>query len=273
MSRLPFRILKKRRNKGLRDVCLVAFLFVQLCVVSGCGPKTRLYSAHEAVEAITAQSGQIHTERGRAWISARSPQQKISFPAVIAVDRTDPKRPLLRIEAMDPLGATHALLILDTHSRLTWVDYDARTIYEVRHYWYGIPLARLPELLLGFLPIPDDGKVGAADADGFEVRSGAGTLHYIMNWIDPGPRLALGVVEGEIHAGAGKTEKYVVHYSHYLDHDDFYLPGEVKLTGFSNGAPEATSEIEVAWRERRWNETIPMQVFALPAGLEKFTRQ
>ena len=38
------------------------------------------------------------------------------FAAVVAIDRTDPKTPLLRIEAHDPLGTTHALLILDQHA-------------------------------------------------------------------------------------------------------------------------------------------------------------
>ncbi|MBI3555149.1 MAG: hypothetical protein HY074_02650 [Deltaproteobacteria bacterium] len=272
-----FPIRKKPRSNGPRGICallsVVGLAAALTFEFSGCATRTRLYSAREAVDAISKQSSQIHTERGRAWISARSPQQKISFPAVIAVDRTDPRRPLLRIEAMDPLGATHALLILDAHSRLTWVDYDARTIYEVRNYWYGIPLARLPELLLGFLPIPDDGKVGVADADGFEVRSGGNILRYIMSWIDPGPRLALSTIEGTVHASGGKAEKYVVQYSHFLDKDDYYLPSDSKLLGYSEVAHGPSSEINVAWRERRWNETIPMQVFALPAGLEKFSRE
>ncbi|MBI3542423.1 MAG: hypothetical protein HY075_04000 [Deltaproteobacteria bacterium] len=226
---------------------------------------------------MTAKAAEIRTERGRAWLSARTPEQKISFPAVIAVDRTDPGVPLLRIEAMDPFGATHDLLILDQHSQLTWIDYDQRVVYRVRRDWHGVPLARLPELLLGLAVLPKDGKVGAAGPDGFEARAGRNLFRYALEWIDPGPRLALGEVEGRLEDAKGRAQRYLVHYSHFLDKDDFYLPRDVSLAGFGAAGKDAehpSLELDVAWRERRWNEPVPMQVFAVPHGtVETFSKR
>lgn len=251
-----------------------ALSFVGSLLLLGCSPKVRHYSAREAVDAIQVKAAEVLTERGRAWINARTPQQKISFPAVIVVDRTNAAKPLMRIECMDPFGATHVLMMLDEKGELTLADYDQRQVYRQHGTWYGLPLARLPELLLGFSRLPDEGRVGEANSDGFLVRSGKNSFRFIMSWIDPGPRLALSGIEAELADPArGASSKYIVEYSHYLDKDDFYLPQDVKAQGFESTSAEPTIELSVAWRERRWNEKIPSGVFKLPSAIQGFSRQ
>lgn len=268
----------------------LAFALAAALLATGCARKARPYTAHEAADALVKQAAQVRTARGRAWVSFRwrvegppgaaaPPQRKLSFPAIVAIDRDDATRPRLRIEAIDPFGSTHALLLLERDQRLQWIDYDRRAIAKARDIWSGIPLAKLPELLLGISTLPPDARVSSADAGGFEVRSGANLFHYEMDWIDPGPRLALAGIAGDLPLGR-KRERYVVRYSKYLDKDDFYLPQETEILGYSrpdgipatSGNERADVELHLAWRERRWNEKIPDAVFALPkTGLEGFT--
>lgn len=246
----------------------------------GCAHKVRSYSAHDAIDALSAQSGLIKTERGRAWVSVRMPEQKISFPAVVVVDRTDQIHPKLRIEAMDPIGSTHALMILDGGGKLTWVDYDARRISEMKDSWHGLPLVRLPELLLGISSIPSQGRVrafgGQPGESGIEVKIGKNLFRYHMEWREPGPKLALSGMVGEIFQG-NEREKYVVGYSHFLDKSDFDLPEKCELRGFTGGEAaksdaKASIEIDVDWRERQWNEAIAEQAFIIPPGVRSFSR-
>lgn len=186
----------------------------------------------------------------------------------MVIDRTDHAKPKLRIEAMDPLGATHALMILDEKRRFTWIDYDNRQIHEIRERWHGLPLAKLPDLLLGLAPLPEDGKVAAADADGFEVRTQGTLLKFFMTWIDPGPRLALSGIDGTVQA-----ERYHVAYSQFLDNDEFYLPRRVKLESFTGTVSDPTIEMQIDWRERKWNEPISEQLFKIPANTRDFAKQ
>jgi hypothetical protein len=211
----------------------------------------------------------VRTVRGRAWVKAKSPQGNISFAAIVAMDRSDPEHPLLRIQAVDPIGATHALLILRPEDGakkrpvLSWIDYDERRVSKVRTDWYGIPLAALAELLVGISRPPKDGVVGSVEADAFQIRSGANTFRYLMEWIDPGPRLALSSVEATLKGARGRPERYAVHYSKFMDKEDLYLPQDVDVTG-STGPDKTDVDFGLNWRERRWNETIPAEVFQIP---------
>jgi hypothetical protein len=233
-------------------------------LLGACAHAPKPYSAREAVAALSAKAAELRTARGRAWISARVPEQSISFPANIAIDATNPSDPKLRLEAMDPLGATHALMVV-SGGRLTWVDFDNQRVYEMRERWHGIPVRQLPGLLFGASAPPDEGTVGAAGENGFELRTDGGTYRYEMRWIDPGPRLALEGIDARLLSGK-KEHPYGVRYSKFLDKPDLYLPQEVELT-----AKEV--EIKLAWRERYWNEGVPAQAFVIPrAATEGFER-
>lgn len=234
--------------------------------LSGCATKAKPYTADEAIAALTERASKVQTVRGRAWVKAKAPEQKISFPAIVAIDRTNPKAPKLRIEAIDPLGTTHSLMILEQNQKFTWIDYDRGESYVMQSTWHGLPLSKLPDLILGVATPPEGAKVISSGPDGFEAKLGPNTFAYDMRWIDPGPRLALEGVTGEVTGPRGATERYAVEYSKYLDYDEFYMPEEVKLLGFTGGKSEPDLEIHVAWRERKWNEKIPDRVFVLPQG-------
>lgn len=194
--------------------------------------------------------------RGRAWIKARGPEQKISFPAIVVVDRTDKTAPRLRIEAIDPFGTVHSLMILDRSQKFTWIDFDQRQIYRMHATWNGLPLAKLPELVLGL-------------ATATEQPS---HIEYDMKWIDPGPRLALSGLTGLIKTKTNASERYVVQYSKFLDKDDYYLPEDVVIKGYSGGVvTDAPPDVElsIAWRERSWNEPVPPELFVVPATAVK----
>ncbi|MEW6055607.1 MAG: hypothetical protein AB1540_03260 [Bdellovibrionota bacterium] len=237
----------------------------------------RPFSSQQAVEFLEKQSASIRTERGRAWIRMRSADQKLSFPAIIVIDRSNPVAPLLRIEAMDPLGVTHALMLLDSNRNFLSIDFDQRRYFSAQGTWYGLPLDQLPDLLLGLLALPGHHKLEQSDEQGFRVSSDHGRFRYEITWIDPGPRMALKKIDGEIERKAGRKEKYIVEYSKYLDVPDFYLPQEVNLKSYSQASkPEDQPDLEVhiAWRERRWNEEIPAQVFSLsPDFLRGFSKE
>src|SRR5581483_350083 len=144
---------------------------------------------------------------------------------------------------------THALILLDSKGQFTLNDYDQNQVTRLQDTWHGLPLSRLPELLLGITSLPENGVVSSAHDDSFEVRLGNRRFLYLMRWIDPGPRLALSGIEGENSEG----KKYTVHYSHFMDKQDFYLPQEVQISG--------DIELKITWRERSWNEQIPARVF------------
>jgi hypothetical protein len=237
--------------------------------ISGCAPKVKRFTSQEAIDALNKQASQVTSVRGRAWVSVKSERatgdkkaEKISFPAVVVVDRADPRNPKLRIEGMDPLGATHDLMVLDESSNLTWVDFDSKSISKIKEGWYGIPISKLPDLLLGIAHFGANAVTSAADADGFEVRAANARIRYLMRWIDPGPRLALDGIDATFNDG----KKYAVHYSKFLDKADFYLPQEAKVEGHTG---DAKVEINVAWRERAWNNIIPAQVFQIPESVRK----
>lgn len=237
----------------------------------------RPYTSKEAVAALKTLSDQISAIKGRAWLSLKTAETKISFPATIVIDR---KTPRLRIEAMDPFGSTHALLLLRPSAKsagldFTMVDFDHHEIYEARDSWYGLPLNQFPNLLLGLASFPDNGAVGAAGPDGFEIRSGKNTFRYAMTWIDPGPRLALESIEGEVLRSRG-AERYVVLYSKYLDKKDFYLPEVAEVKGYAVGASaqEPRVEVKITWRERDWNGEVSDKAFVFPEeALKGFSRE
>lgn len=231
---------------------------------AGCAKKIKPYTAEEAIAALTTRASKVQTVRGRAWVKAKAPEQKISFPAIIAIDRTNPKAPKLRIEAIDPFGTTHALMILEANQKFTWLDYDRNESHVMRSTWYGLPLSKLPDLILGVATPPESAKVVSSSEDGFESKVGDNTFKYDMTWIDPGPRLALEGLNGEVKKPNGAIERYVVEYSKYLDYDEFYMPEEIKLLGFTSGKSEPDLEVQISWRERKWNETVPDRVFVPP---------
>ena len=260
------RATSQLKQAARRNNAFVFFIcFSLILIASGCARKIRPFTADQAIEALENHSTQIHTERGRAWVSAQTPEQHGSFPATIAIDRTDPLHPQMRIEATDLLGSTHELILLSARGRLTWVDFDEHKIYFATDYWHGLPLVGLPDLLLGLADVPKTAKVSGVDADGFTARLGKTSIRYLMTWIDPGPRLALSGVEGEVHPTRATTESYSVHYSKYMDTQDFYLPQEASLKGMRNG--QSMLELHVAWRERTWNEPIDSRAFVLPKSL------
>lgn len=176
---------------------------------------------------------------------------------------------MLRIEAIDPFGATHSLMILDAAQKFTWLDYDRNETYEMRSSWHGLPLAKLPELVLGIAAPPEGAHLAKADTpsgDGFVATLGRNTFKYDMTWIDPGPRLALKGLVGEINEGVPRPERYVVAYSKYLDTAEFYLPEEIKLSGFSSATlKEPDVEVQISWRERAWNEPVAPKIFVAPS--------
>lgn len=225
-------------------------------VVAGCARKVQPFSAKQAVEALEEQSSKIRSVRGRAWISARTPEGKISFPAVIALDRGQPPR--ARLEAIDLVGTTHVLMVLDASSRFTWVDFDRGETTRMSGSWHGLPLGKLPDLLTGTATFPVNATIGSVKDDAFDVRTLSYSIRYLMTWIDPGPRLALNGVDGEV---PGRRERYVVTYSKFADTPDFYLPTVISVKGFQGGRSDPAMELEISWRERRWNENIPAEVF------------
>lgn len=178
----------------------------------------------------------------------------------------------MRIEALDPVGSTHVLVVLAVpaaarEQRLTWVDFDHRRVYEQSEAWHGVPLSSFPGLILGLASLPEAGRVGAASGDRFEVRTKSATIEYLMEWLNPGPRLAL----QEISAIFNPNEKYDVRYSKFLDKADFFLPSRVELNGSS---PSGTIEMRIDWRDRRFNEEIPPEAFqVLKSSIEGFTHE
>lgn len=199
----------------------------------------------------------MKTVRGRAWVKARGPELKISFPAIVVVDRSDKIAPRLRIEAIDPFGTLHSLMILDKSQNFTWIDFDQRQVYEMKSTWNGLPLAKLPELVLGIATVerPDP------------------KIEYDMKWIDPGPRLALSGIVGTLKGPRNVSERYVVQYSKFLDKDDYYLPEDIVIKGYRSSAITDASlpdiELSIAWRERTWNEPVPPELFNVPKSALK----
>lgn len=248
------------------------FFCALLAAPLGCTRHVRRFSPHEAVSALNKKSAAIQTVRGRAWIKAYGPQQKISFPAVIVVDRTIPQKPMMRIEASDPFGTVHGLMILDSDQRFTWIDFDQGRYYEMHSTWNGLPLAKLPELLLGVSSFSEvEHRFEGSSGDSILFRSPESTVSFLMSWIDPGPMLALSGLSGEF-----KSQRYRVEYSHFLDKEDFYLPSNVVVKGYGAtqhvGKPSDQSklglepdvEFDIRWREREWNAKIAPELFILP---------
>jgi hypothetical protein len=245
----------------LKKITVVLLLSMSFFLTS-CSKKIRIFSAKEAVDALSVQAAKVQTVKGRAWVTAHSSDNKGSFPAIIAIDRTNPKKPLMRIEATDPFGATHALLILDKNMRFSWTDFDAKDTMSIKGNWHGIPLSRLPDLLIGISTLPEEGVVSSATEDSFEVRASQLSMVYLMSWIDPGPMLALNGINAEVDSI--HKEKYIVQYSHYLDKADLYLPQDVELSGYRGSIDKPQIEVKVNWRERKWNEPLSPDLFVKP---------
>ena len=243
---------------------IVGCALLTFFLVTGCTKKIK-FSSREAVDQIQAQVVDFKTVRGRAWVSAKSNDQSISFPAIIAIDRTNPKKPLMRIEGTDQLGATHALLVLEPSQKLIWIDFDHEERMVIPRQWAGIPVGDLPDLLLGAVRLPERGVVSAAGEDGFEVRSGQSSYQYGLSSIDPGPRLVLSSVRATMvdHTVAkGREAKYEASYSKFLERDQFYLPQEIHLMGeVVGGKQPGKLELKINWRERTWNEKIDAGIF------------
>jgi len=235
-------------------------------LVTACAHRSAEFSPRKAVESIAATSAAVKTVRGKAWISVKTPEGAVAFPANVAIDRTRAGHSLLRLEAVDLVGTTHAMMLLNETGRFLWVDFDRRSYFEVTKTWYGLPVREFPGLLLGLPQLPSDGRVSAHGDLGFQVSTGgsaasSGNVLIEMQWVDPGPRLFAKSVSSP---GLG----YSVEYSAYQDTKDFYLPAKVGLSG-------KNIQIQLDWREQIWNEPIDATVFssaALERALKKFRK-
>ncbi len=237
------------------NLCLISVTLA----FSGCAHRKiqKPFTAEQAKQSLLEKSQKIQTVKGRAWLYIKTPQDTLSFPALVAIDRNNLKTPLLRIEAIDLLGATHVLLLLDSKEEFHWINLDKKERKKLKKDWYGIPLKYLPDLILGL----------AAPSETDHL------VQYEFEWIDPGPQLALSKIEGQIQPellrlerkrveqppealargsdASGSNldttrsnvkatqynEKYIVTYTHFKDKADFYLANKVTLRVVSDLRP------------------------------------
>lgn len=180
----------------------------------------------------------------------KSPEGSASFPAEVFIDRM---RKTFKLEASDPLGAVHAVLLLK-EGRLLVVDYDQRKKTWVGSHWQGIPVSEIVDFLSGVTDVGRDGKVSRADADGFSVVRGNRTDRYDLVWSESG-QASLARCEVTL-----PTKHFEARFEgHAKDEND--LPTFVNVTDFGQ------FQLELKWRNREFNQPIPIEVFQEPHSL------
>lgn len=164
----------------------------------------------------------------------------------------------MRFEAVDPFGATHALVVLDPQLKLTWIDFDRKESSSFVQSWHGVPLEWLPDFLLGIAPFPTDGKIIGKMDDGFSIRSKRAELTYHVYWGGANAPYALEEIQAT-HVDSGADEKVFAEYSKFLGDDDHRLPARVEIMGSEHGKEQI--KILIQWRDRKWNENLPDALF------------
>lgn len=241
------------------------FSILLILFLTSCAHRPAPFSPRTAIESINLLSARVKTVRGTAWVSVQTPEGKVAFPANVAIDRSDVEKPMLRLEAVDLVGTTHAMMILDQGGQFFWIDFDRRSYFEVRDTWRGLPVKDFPSLLIGLMHLPKDGRVSSADELSFIVSpTGSKSLQPFlveMAWVDPGPRLYPKRVES-------RSVGFEVSFSQYQDTKDFYLPRKVALAG--KGV-----NIDLDWRTQVWNEPVDAKIFStkqMEAVVKRFRR-
>jgi hypothetical protein len=227
--------MKNRLKFALTLIFASNFLFCGF-LLSGCAHKKTTTDINLVRTELDAQQTQVKTMKGRAWVTVRSQNGNgASFPVVVAIDRTSPEGfSKLYLEITDLVGETRSRVIIPAKEALVWEDFDAPAELRIRRFkktWRGLPVALLPEVLLGLLP-----------------KSAAGVIPEAQ-WIEPGPRPVLSNLKGKVE---GKD--FEVNYKSYGDHLSFYLPNELDLKS-------TEVSLHLSWRERQWNVPLAPKLF------------
>jgi hypothetical protein len=244
-------------------------LALSAALFNGCG-KPQPVTPSSALKALKDQAAGATACRGRAWVSVKSAEQKASFSGVVVLDRADPQKPRLRIEALDPVGGLHHLMLVDgARDTLDWADFDGGLWRSGKGQWRGIAIRMLPHLLMGsFEPAqlaafgftaPQVSAAEGAEAVTFRRSGSAGDpLVLGLGWVTPGPRLLLSSVSTSVKEGQGLRHVQVV-YGRFGESRDHNAPQDVTLT------VEPDFELKLAWREREWMAEAPAaDLFQVP---------
>lgn len=211
--------------------------------VFGCAHVGPPMSREQRVQALRDQAAKVSSVKGRVWVSAKSPEGSISFPADVAIDRTSVKEQKLRLAAIGPFGVTYSLLVL-SGGRLTWIDYDRKTVTRVERTWHGLPVGALPELFLGICPRLEGGG------------------KFTLKFTESESEAVLKEISGELRGRRGEVETYTVGLSEHAGPEEFGLPREIELHGVRDGKEV---RVRLSWRgERIWNETVAPVAFVVP---------
>ena len=183
----------------------------------------------------------------------------------------------MRIEALDPFGTLHHLLIF-SNKKLRWIDYDSSAYRVASEKWQGIPIQLMPHFFLGVLPMKklkqlDLGEVSLEGGNLGEIElfnarfANFGSFSFFMNWLTPGPRLVLSKIESSIME-RDQVRPLVANYQNHSDRKNFFTPQSFTLTVGDD------VEINLSWRERSWNEVVEENLFKVDEKtLKGFVRE
>ncbi|MGE4232803.1 MAG: DUF4292 domain-containing protein [Bacteriovoracia bacterium] len=229
---------------------------------SSCTKNVKPFSEDWAFRSIEKQSAAFKTVSGQAWITAKSKEGKVSIPSEIWFDRTNEFSQKARIDATDIVGVTHFILVVDSERKMSWIDFDQRKKFSAREYWVGLPLVFLPELLLGLSSIKkQDIQIVSIEDQVVELKlkNRVEYEHIEKVWLEfeaaEENRFNLVSIRGKTKFG-----EFSARFSDFRREEDFELPTKIKIIAKTN----EDLEIDVAWRNRTFNESVSPKVFNVP---------
>lgn len=216
---------------------------------------------------------------GRAWVSIRSPEGSASFSGIVVIDLTRDGVGRFRVEALDPFGTMHHLMVLGEDQVLRWVDYDSQTYRIIKKAWQGVPLKLMSYLFVGVIPIEKLKLFGLGKfrVQGEDVNASVESLlidfeqgaDYLlgMDIADTSKKLALSKITAQVDSG-GKQQQMSVGYTGFGDKKNFYMPQNILLS------VGADTELSLNWKDRDWNEVQDPNIFKVSeSDLKGFARE
>ncbi len=229
-----------------QQVCAVVSVFI-LLFLAGCAstPSNDPISGVTQAEKYKTHTEDVKTISGRAWVSVRVDGKKASFSGVVLIDRTEAKKGKIRLEALDPFGMLHHLIVLDGEQKtLVWTDHDEKVVRTAQNSLRGMPLAILPNLLAGVSPL--------SELESLE-------LSYVV--ADRGGINVLKTVSGKITDEQADSKESIVAvlYEKFSTRKEYDLPKSVSMN-----IGEGVS-ITLDWRSRAINKDLRPELFTTEA--------
>jgi outer membrane lipoprotein-sorting protein len=232
-------------------VYYVVFSIVFLVIFAvGCQTAKKPQHSTGFYEAGDQTQQHVKSMSGRSWVSVRSSGRKASFVGVVLYQRDGKGAGYLRIEALDPFGVMHHLILIDgNEGSFSWYDHDQKTLRRAKEKWHGVPLWLLPHLMVGLVP-----------------ESSLTRLGYDFITQKQGPYVVYQSIRGHLDSMPQATNVGVT-YERYEKIQEFSLAKRITLKA------DKDFSMELEWRSRELNRELSESLFRSPEHTEAFKNE